>query len=379
MGIMYKRTLSEVIKKSFKEGFVTEIYGARRVGKTVLLDQIRENTKHSDIVSFNGDTSETSNALSTNSEIKLTNLVENYKTIFIDEAQKIPGIALALKIIIDKFPKKHLVVTGSSSLQLARGSHESLTGRNQPFILFPLSTIELSSGLQSFQIPSLLEIQLIFGGYPHIYSLSTNEEKKKYLLDIVKDYLFQDVLLLERLDRPENLNKLATLLAFQIGKEVSLNELANSLNMSVKTVSRYVDLLEKSFVIFHINAHSSNMRKEIAKGKKYYFYDLGIRNALIEQFQPLSGRPDIGELWENFLMVERMKKHEYSGTSTIARFWRTYDDAEVDLVEVKDGIVSAFEFKWSKESSRTPKLFKETYGIEAKTINKDNYLEFIGI
>ena len=158
----------------------------------------------------------------------------------------------------------------------------------------------------------------------------------------MKDYLFQDVLLLERLDRPENLKKLATLLAFQIGKEVSLNELASTLDMSVKTVSRYLDLLEKSFIIFHIDAHSSNMRKEIAKGKKYYFSDLGIRNSLVEQFQPLSGRPDTGELWENFLMVERIKKYEYAGTPVTSRFWRTYDDAEIDLIEIKDGKLSAF-------------------------------------
>ncbi len=376
---MYKRTLSEVITRSFKPGFVIVIYGARRVGKTVLLDQIKTTIGKSGVLSFNGDTSETLEALGTNSEIKLTELVKDHGTIFIDEAQKIPGIALALKIIIDKFPDKHLIVTGSSSLQLARGSHESLTGRNQSFTLFPLSTTELSSGLQSFQVPALLETQLVFGGYPHVYTLPTAEEKKKYLSDIVKDYLFQDVLSLERLDRPENLKKLATLLAFQIGKEVSLNELANNLNMSVKTVSRYIDLLEKSFVIFHIDAHSSNMRKEVAKGKKYYFCDLGIRNTLVEQFQPIFGRPDVGELWENFLMVERAKRHEYSGAPVTARFWRTYDDAEIDLVEVNDGKLSAFEFKWGKETSRTPKAFKDTYGIEAKTINRDNYLEFIGM
>ncbi len=375
---MYKRTLSEVITKSFKKGFVTVIYGARRVGKTVLLEQIKEIVGQNDLLSFNGDTSEAVDALSTNSEVKLASLIGSHETIFIDEAQRIPGIALALKIIIDKFPDKHVIVTGSSSLQLARGSHESLTGRNLPFTLFPLSTAELSAGLQRFQIPSLLETQLVFGGYPHVYALATAEEKKGYLSDIVKDYLFQDVLFLERLDRPENLKRLATLLAFQIGKEVSLNELANSLDMSVKTVLRYLDLLEKSFVIFHVDAHSSNMRKEIAKGKKYYFCDLGIRNALVEQFQPISGRPDVGELWENFLMVERSKKHEYSGKPVTARFWRTYDGAEIDLIEIEDGNLSAFEFKWSKESSRTPKAFRDAYGVEAKTINKDNYLKFIG-
>ena len=377
MYMIYKRALSKIIAESFRPGFISIVYGARRVGKTVLLDQVREAIGANNILLFNGDTAESVEALGTNSEVRLTGLVKNHSVIFVDEAQKIPGITLALKIIIDAFPEKRILVTGSSSLQLAKGSHETLTGRNQPFTLFPLSTGELSSGLRSFQISSLLESQLVFGGYPHVYALSTNEEKKKYLGNIVQDYLFRDVLALERLDRPENLKRLAVLLAFQIGKEVSLNELSNALDMNIKTVSRYVDLLEKSFVIFHIDSHSTNMRKEIAKGKKYYFYDLGIRNTLVEQFQPLSGRLDVGELWENFLMVERAKKHEYSGVPAVMRFWRTYDGAEIDLVEVKDGILSAFEFKWGKDAARTPKAFGEAYNVKVQTINRDNYLEWL--
>ncbi|MCL5782179.1 MAG: ATP-binding protein [Patescibacteria group bacterium] len=374
---MYKRILAEIINNGFKSGFVTMVYGARRVGKTVLLGQIQELLGNGSILSLNGDTAESVNALNTNSEIKLTELVKNSEIIFIDEAQKIPNVSLAVKIIIDKFPDKKIILTGSSSLQLARGSREALTGRNKSFVLYPLSTAELSAGIQDFKIPYLLEDQLIFGGYPYVYALSSRDEKRKYLEEITKDYLFKDVFELERLDRPEIFSKLATLLAFQIGQEVSLNELATSLGVSIKTVSRYLDLLEKSFVVFHLSAFSKNGRKEVVKTKKYYFYDLGIRNSLIGQFLPLSDRTDIGALRENFLIVERMKRQEYSGKSVDMYFWRNYSGAEIDLIEVEDGKLSAYEFKWNKDRAKTPKGFHDQYGENTKLINKDNYLSFI--
>ena len=374
---MYKRTLTDIISTSFKNGFISIIYGARRVGKTVLLEQIRAILKRTDLVVFNGDTSEAVQALGSTSEMQLSSLVRPYGVIFIDEAQRIPNISLALKIIIDKFPEKMIVVTGSSSLQLARGARENLTGRNQTFTLFPLSGAELVGNEPRFKASAFLETQLVFGGYPMVHTLVGNEERKRYLAGIVEDYLLRDVLFLERLERPENLKKLAVLLAFQIGQEVSLNELATALSMSVKTVSRYLDLLEKSFIIFRIDAYSRNMRKEVGKSKKYYFYDLGIRNALIIQFQPLSERVDVGALWENFLMVERKKKREYARESVSMHFWRNYAGAEIDLVEVVDGVLSAFEFKWSAGNARTPKQFKDQYGIEVTGIHRDNYLDFI--
>lgn len=374
---MYRRTLTKVICQSFKPGFITIIYGARRVGKTVLLEQIRAELKQNDVVVFNGDTSEAVNAFGSTSEVHLSSLVKPYSVIFVDEAQRIPNISLALKIIIDKFPEKMLVVTGSASLQLARGARENLTGRNQTFVLFPLSSTELIGSEPRFKAPAFLERQLVFGGYPLVHTLATDAERKQYLAGIVEDYLLRDVLALERLERPENLKKLATLLAFQIGNEVSLNELATTLAMSVKTVSRYFDLLEKSFIVFPLGAYSRNMRKEIGKSKKYYFYDLGIRNALITQFQPLSARIDVGALWENFLMTERKKKYEYARETVAMHFWRNYAGAEVDLVEVSGGALSAFEFKWSAGSVRTPKPFKEAYATVAKPVHRDNYLDFL--
>ena len=267
---MYQRTLKNNVVGGFKNGFVTIIYGARRVGKTVLLEQIKQSLGEEKVLFFNGDTQESINALNTNSEIKLSSLVENYEVIFIDEAQKIPNITLAIKIIIDKFPLKKIIVTGSSSLQLVAGAKENLTGRNYSYNLYPLGTVELGQNLPQFKIPALLDDQLIFGGYPFVYSLGTKEDKEKYLLKIVEDYLFKDILMLENLEHPESFKKLAVLLAFQIGNEVSLNELSNNLGISIKTVFRYLDLLEKSFVIFHLDAYSTNLRNEFP----YFFHKL---------------------------------------------------------------------------------------------------------
>lgn len=374
---MYERDLKKTVINNFKSGFASIIYGARRVGKTVLLEQIRQSLKEEKVLFFNGDTQESIDALNTRSEIKLSSLVENYTALFIDEAQKIPNITLAVKIILDKFPSKKVIITGSSSLQLISGAKENLTGRNYSFHLYPLSISELSRNVPPYKISALLDDQLVFGGYPFVFSLATKGEKENYLLQIVEDYLFKDILLLEKLDHPEAFKKLAVLLAFQIGSEVSLNELANSLNISVKTVSRYLDLLEKSFVVFHLDAYSTNVRNEVNKSKKYYFYDLGIRNALIKQFQQISGRVDTGYLWENFLIVERMKTFEYAGSRRKHFFWRNYAGAEVDLVEVDDtNTMLAFEFKWQKSRAKTPKNFKDNYNIEAKVVTKDNYLDF---
>ena len=375
---MYQRILRDDVIKGFKDGFVTIIYGARRVGKTVLLDQIKQSLGNNRTISFNGDTQESINALNTNSEIKLTTLVKDHDVIFIDEAQKIPNITLAIKIIIDKFPQKKIIVTGSSSLQLVSGAKENLTGRNYSYNLYPLSTTELGQDLEKYKISGLLEDQIVFGGYPFIYHLATKEEREKYLAQIVEDYLFKDVLLLEQLDHPEAFKKLAVLLAFQIGNEVSVNELSNNLGISVKTVARYLDLLEKSFVIFHLDAYSTNLRNEINMNKKYYFYDLGIRNALVEQFQSISGRVDVGHLWENFLIIERIKKMEYAGKMIKPYFWRNYAGAEVDYIEIDDnGVMSAYEFKWQKNKAKTPKNFKDNYQVEVKVVNNENYLDFI--
>lgn len=374
---MIQRTLLSKIVKNQRDGFVTVIYGARRVGKTILLEQLKTKWKDQKALFLNGDVEETRNLLGTTSEIKLERAANGYDVVFVDEAQRIPNIGLSLKILIDKFPKKRFVVTGSSSLELSQGMHENLTGRNFTYKLFPLSTKEISENFEDFKIPSLLEDQLIFGGYPYLRQLNTANEKQKYLSSIVEDYLFRDILLLERIVDSEILKKMATLISFQIGSVVSLNELSRNLGIDVKTVARYLSLLEKSFIIFSVGSFSSNLRKELARSKKYYFYDLGIRNALIGQFLPLNMRGDVGSLWENFLFVERLKKQEYSDQFSQFYFWRNYQKREIDMIEKRNQEIRAFEFKWDKNKFITPKLFLEKYRVKADVVNKDNYLDFV--
>ncbi|MBU0619128.1 ATP-binding protein [Patescibacteria group bacterium] len=375
---MIKRTLTDTIKNNLKPGFINIVYGPRRVGKTVLLQQLTKNISRSDILWFNGDTQETRDALSTTSEVALSHLVDKAKVVVVDEAQRIANIGLSLKILIDTFPKKTYFVTGSSSLMLARGIQESLTGRAIKYRLFPLSTQELAVGLKTHQKTAILEDQLLFGGYPYIQHLKNVKDKRDYLKSIVEDYLFKDVLELKEIVSPENLKKLAILLAFQIGSEVSLNELAGNLGVDIKTVRRYLSLFKQSFVIFELGAFSKNLRKEVVKSKKYYFWDLGIRNALIDQFLPLDSRIDIGQLWENFLAVERFKVHEYQRDRAQYYFWRTYDQAEIDWLEIRGEKISAYEFKWQSNRLKKPKVFLETYPkAKLKLVNQGNFQDFL--
>lgn len=374
---MITRQLEEVIKNNQKDGFINIIYGSRRVGKTVLINSLTSNFKDSDVLFLNGDHKEARETLSDTSEISLSKLVEKYNVIVMDEAQRITNIGLSLKILIDKYPKKIFYVSGSSSLSLARGVKESLTGRYQKYKLYPLSTIELTDTLPEFKKSSILHNQLIYGGYPYLLQLTNNEDKKNYLKSLIDDYLFNDIKSLKEIISEDIIKKLATLLAFQVGSIVSLNELSRNLGIDVKTVSRYISLLKQSFVIFELGSFSTNPRKELIKSKKYYFYDNGIRNALTDQFLPLDSRKDIGALWENFLAIERTKQNEYKNKGNNHFFWRSYEKAEIDWIEIKDDTINSFEFKWNKEKNHTPKSFMEKYKSSVKTINKNNYLEFV--
>lgn len=374
---MIPRTLCQTVKKNLKPCFINLIYGPRRVGKTVLLQQLTQSAPKSTIVWFNGDTQEARDVLSNTSETALSKLILKHEIVVVDEAQRIPNIGLSLKILIDKFPEKTFFVSGSSSLLLSRGIQESLTGRTSKYRLFPLSTRELTPDLPEYQKTSILEEQLRFGGYPYLQQLTSLSDKQEYLKSLVDDYLFRDVLELKDISSPENLKKLATLLAFQVGSEVSLNELANNLGIDTKTVRRYLSLLKQSFVILELGTFSKNLRKEVAKSKKYYFWDLGVRNALTDQFLPLDTRTDIGQLWENFLVIERLKKHEYQRNKVQYYFWRTYEQAEIDWLETKEGMLSAYDFKWKPTKPHTPKAFKKAYQTDLQIISKENYLEFV--
>jgi uncharacterized protein len=374
---MITRTLVNTILKSQNLGFINIIYGARRVGKTFLLDQLKEKLTGQPLLFLNGDTQETRDLLSTSSEIKITQVFEKYPLIFIDEAQRIGNVTLMLKILIDKYPEKQIFITGSSSLSLAAGVHETLTGRTNTYKLYPLSFAETTNNLPDYQKNYLLDDLLIYGGYPYLLSTSTPSEKQNYLKDIVDNYLLGDILKLERVDNPDNLIKLCILLAYQLGSEVSLNELSKSLMIEVKTINRYLNLLKQGFIVFEIGSYSRNLRKEISKGKKYYFYDLGIRNSLINQFASLDIRNDKGALWENFLAVERLKKNEYQRNLINYYFWRNYEQAEIDWLEEKNGLLSAYEFKWQTKNPHTPKAFFDLYQIRSKLVSTDNFEEFI--
>ncbi|MDP3994369.1 MAG: ATP-binding protein [bacterium] len=374
---MIARQLEKTIKDSLRPGFINVIYGPRRVGKTVLLEKLIADNPTGKTLFINGDTQEGRDALSSTSEVTLSKLVEKFSILAVDEAQRIPNIGLALKIIVDKFPDKTIYSTGSSSLMLARGIKEPLTGRSLKYKLYPLSTSEMTQDIPDFEKISVLENQLIYGGYPYLEQLSSRDDKKNYLKSIIDDYLFKDVNLLREIESPETLKKLATLLAFQIGSIVSLNELSRNLGIDVKTVARYISLLKQSFVIFEIGSFSRNARKELAKSKKYYFWDTGIRNALSGQFSDTGVRSDIGQLWENFLAVERLKKDEYSKTPKGYFFWRNYEKAEIDWIETSEEDINAFEFKWQIKKTHTPKAFKDAYKKDLEIVSKENYLEFV--
>lgn len=374
---MVPRILYKTIEENWRPGFVTIISGARRVGKTVLLEQLNSQWAKGQALIINGDSQEGKAVLDTNSEVKLSNLVKDRKFIFVDEAQGIPNVGLALKIIIDKFPDKRIVVTGSVSLFGVPGFRDNLVGRQRSFLLYPFSTKELTTGVDNYKKISYLDGQLVYGGYPYVWELPTPGEKRTYLESLAADYIFKDTVFLGRIGEQDLLRKLATLLAFQVGSEASLGELANQLQIDYKTIQRYLGFLENSFVIFSLSAFSKNLRREIAGKRKWYFYDLGIRNALIGQFLPLDQRADIGALWENFLVVERFKRGEYAEGKPASYFWRNYQGAEVDYLEKREEKLSAFEFKWGKGSNRTPKAFREGYGVSAKIINRENYLDFV--
>lgn len=375
---MITRILSKVVIDGCKDGFITVIYGPRRVGKTVLLEQIKAALPYPDILTFNGDTQETRDLLSTTSETKLSSIVKNQKIIFIDEAQRIKNIGLSLKILIDQFPDLKIIVTGSATLDLSKGVRETLTGRTITYRLFPLSMREIVPNDEQNRSQYLLPDVLLFGGYPYVQSLANPIDKQRYLEELAADYLLKDLLELKDVGDPDALRKLLSLLAYQIGNQVSLNELASQVSISTKTVARYLWLLEKVFVIFPLGTYSTNLRSEVARSKKYYFYDLGIRNALIRQFGTLDSRTDVGALWENFMMVERMKKHEYDRNPTSMFFWRDYAQNEIDLIEKNEQNITAFEFKWSaRKRSKTPKFFKDAYAIHSQTIHPENFETFI--
>lgn len=371
--LLEKRLIRQL--KTSERGIV--IFGPRQIGKTTLAKSIISKLALKTL-EVDGDRAEYADIFSSQDLPKLQATVAGYELLFIDEGQKIDRIGINIKLLRDHLPKLKIIVTGSSSLDLASSVKESLVGRVWNFTLYPVSVLELKSLYNKYELGRLLEEQLRFGAYPHIFSLEGDQIKKDYLEQVSDAYLYKDILELSGIKNSRKIRDLLKLLSFQIGSQVSLSELGTQLNMSKDTVSRYIDLLEQSFVVFRLSGFSRNLRKEVRKMDKIYFYDLGIRNAIIGNFNYLKDRNDGGQLWENFLMTERIKFLSYTGKSTSRYFWRTHSGAELDLVEERDGKLFGFEFKFNAKKVKAPKTWLETYpNATFKFINLDNYLNFV--
>lgn len=373
----------EIIKRSLelgkmlKKGRAAVIYGPRRAGKTTLLnDFLQKSGKKYKLDS--GDNRRIKEIMSSEDFDKIKEYASGYEILAIDEAQKIPGIGQGLKILTDQLPELAVIATGSSSFELSQQIGEPLTGRKRTAILHPFSQIELSAKYNKFELKEKLAEFLVFGAYPEVITAKTKKEKIAALQEINDSYLLKDIFSLEKIKASKQLSDLLKLLAFQAGGEVSLNELATQVKLDVKTVDRYLDILEKAFVIKRLTAFSRNLRNEITTKNKYYFLDNGIRNAVISQFNDLENRNDVGQLFENFAVMERIKNNAVKNRIKSVYFWRSYSGEEIDYIEEGNGKLQGYEFKWAKNKAKKPKLWLETYsGANWKIINKDNYLDFI--
>ena len=358
-------------------GKVVVVYGPRRVGKTTLIKRyIREHDP--DALLVTGEDIVVREYLESQSLAKLTSFVGRRCTLIIDEAQHIRQIGLNLKLLADHIEGLQIIATGSSSFDLASQTGEPLTGRKYTLLLLPLAQLELQERESAHQTRAQLELRLIYGSYPEVVLMDSNEDRQLYIKELIASYLFRDILQLEGIRHADKLLRLLQLVAFQIGREVSTSELGAQLSMSKNTVDRYLDLLEKAYVLYSRRGFSRNLRKEITKSRRYYFYDNGIRNGLINNFNPLAMRDDAGVLWENYVLVERLKRNLYSGRLTESYFWRTYDRQEIDLVEEWGGQLLATEMKWSARSHRVPGAWRKTYPDSSfKIVHPENYLGFI--
>ncbi len=373
---MLFRILQLQIEESLFKGKTIVMFGPRQVGKTTLAKAILAK-HHAQSAYVSCDLPAVQKLLREPVLDELRRFVSNRRLIVLDEAQRVEGIGMTLKILHEHFPETQFLVTGSSSFELGRSVKEPLTGRKREFLLYPVSLAELAAEYEFMRVREMLPRLLRFGSYPEAI---TSDDSAEVVSAVADDYLFRDILEQENLKSISLLRALLEALALQLGNEVSTNELSKLVGISRETVERYLDLLERSFVVFRLRALSRNSRKEIAKGRKVYFYDLGIRNALIKNFNEPSLRADAGALWENFCVVERVKRNHYAGRLVNSWFWRTYDQKEIDWVEESDGKFAGFEFKWGRKSaSRGSGEFKATYpGSVVDIINPDTIWDFAG-
>lgn len=356
------------------------LLGARRTGKTFLIDQVIEKLGAKKCLLMNGEDMTVQQQLTHRNVARYKTLTKGYRYIIIDEVQKIPDIGAILKLMVDEVKGIRLIVTGSSVFDLKNSLGEPLTGRKKDFMLFALAQLEYASFENILDRNRVVDEKLIYGCYPELLQLKTGKQKRDYLREVVSSYLYKDILMMENLRNADKLADLLKLIAWQIGQEVSLEELGRQLQMSKNTVERYLDLLSKVFVLFKVQGYSRNLRKEIVKTKRWYFYDNGVRNAIISNFQPLEQRNDHGMLWENYLASERLKVQHYKKIHSNNYFWRTHDRQEIDWVEERDGKLYGYEFKFSEPAKKikAPKAWREAYPDAIfKVVHKNNFEDFV--
>lgn len=359
-------------------GKVLIIFGPRQVGKTTLVQQFLRTQQGERFRFDTGDNIKVQTLFASQDLDQLLGYVEGRDLLVLDEAQRIPMIGIGLKMLVDHRPDLRIVVTGSSSFALAGQVGEPLTGRKRTLTLYPIAQIELRKEHSAHDLRAQLESSLVFGGYPAVWTASSRAHRIETLEEIAHAYLLKDILDLERVKGAKVLLDLLRLLAFQIGSEVSLSELARQLQIDTKTVARYLGLFEQAFVLINVRGFSRNLRKEVTKKSKYYFYDTGIRNAIIANFNGLELRNDVGQLWENFVVMERLKYRAYVGIPANMYFWRTWDQQEVDLVEEREGKLFGYECKWRAGVTSPPRDWRREYpDATFEVITPENYLSFV--
>lgn len=371
------RELSKLILKKLQPNKVVILYGARRVGKTMLVKEILANVNEP-ILMLNGDDINVHDKLSIRSIENYKQILGTCKLLYIDEAQKIPEIGLKLKLMIDEIEGLRIIISGSSSFDIHKNAGEPLTGRKYTFTLYTLSENEYTQIENNINKMDKVRERLVFGNYPELLHLPDRQDKVDYLNEMISSYLLKDILVYEHIKNSQKIFNLLRLIAFQIGGEVSLQELGIQLGISKNTVEKYLDLLSKVFILHKVEGFSRNLRKEITKNSRWYFLDNGIRNAVIANFNPLHARNDIGALWENYMISERLKYQEYRRISSNNYFWRTYEQQEIDWVEERDGSLFGYEFKWKEEKVKIPTQWKSAYpDASFELININNFSEWL--
>jgi len=375
---MVERLLQEQILKRIEDQKAIILLGSRQVGKTTLFHQLFDE-KSNEVLWWNGDESDTRQLLSNATSTMLKNLIGTHKYVIIDEAQRIENIGLCIKLIVDNIKGVKVLASGSSAFELANKINEPLTGRKWEYNIYPVSFEEMVNHHGLLEEKRLLHNRLIYGYYPDVVNNPGNEQA--VLQQLSDSYLYKDILIWENIKKADRLEKLLQALAFQLGSEVSYSELGRMTGIDNETVEKYISLLEKVFVIFRLGALSRNLRNELKKSRKIYFYDNGLRNAIIKQFNPLNLRNDVGVLWENFLISERIKTTHYNEVYSNRYFWRTHAQQEIDYIEERDGTLHAFEFKWSPiKKTKFPKPFLDNYpNHTTQVIYQDNYVDFINL